>query len=906
MSAERRISILIDTAGNPAGIDLIESKFGDLEMSADRLFASLRAGMAIDIGGKLVAGLASVPAAFERAVQRGVEFNATLQTAELGIAAILKQFDDVGRFKTFDDAMAASASAIELLKQKAKESPATFQELVGAFQGTAGAMAAANIPLQDQVNLIVNMSQALSGLGIHSSQILQETRALITGNINANAAAAKILGITAADITAAKAQGELYQFLTGKISAFAEAGSRGATTMNAALSNLEDTIDDVLATVTKPIFEGMTKGTLDLSKAISDPKIQESLRTLGIHIAEMVKAGYDLTEWAVKNADVLIFLTKAAAAFGATIAAIHLAQLVVDIGKKTVAIVASTVATKAETAALASNTAAQLANNAARKAGSLTHLYAPTGPAAGRAAEAAAMAERARLANQGRFAGSVLPRAPAAAPAAGGMLSYTGVGATGAAAIAAPIAILVTAAMGAWFIRQEKAARLQAQTMRLQEQSERYGGDTRGSTRSMSQMATVYDRIATEEMLRKQLSAAREDRSQAIMDAEEDRLRIAESQIKLIEHQLANIDRVYERVAAVNRAEQIRTEELEKHKRLLADMDRRAGLAAAEVPDLTKQLRQLDMSPDAARLEDAKRELGNLAGADAIAQAERALRANTAPGSTERQAGEAAILKQKIQIAQLNKEIAALEKRIADEAKRGADETERAAETKRNQAAAREDITSDILIAEARVRGEDELAERLERQKRLRSEIKRIVDATGASEEDAERVARRLILAQEAAAKKAAGKDGDTGRPVAPRGNRPETYDEANRRLGGGESYDEINRRMSGGRWTPPAVQTVPSFSSVVPAPAPAPTPAPQQPVGGRTSKLEGTAMALEQLKDDVEGAMDGEAEAKALEALGSLGETIVARFAAGDRRYAQLEERYREMESQLKTGRTR
>lgn len=209
MSAERRISILIDTAGNPAGIDLIESKFGDLEMSADRLFASLRAGMAIDIGGKLVAGLASVPAAFERAVQRGVEFNATLQTAELGIAAILKQFDDVGRFKTFDDAMAASASAIELLKQKAKESPATFQELVGAFQGTAGAMAAANIPLQDQVNLIVNMSQALSGLGIHSSQILQETRALITGNINANAAAAKILGITAADITAAKAQGEL-------------------------------------------------------------------------------------------------------------------------------------------------------------------------------------------------------------------------------------------------------------------------------------------------------------------------------------------------------------------------------------------------------------------------------------------------------------------------------------------------------------------------------------------------------------------------------------------------------------------------------------------------------------------------------------------------------------------------
>jgi type IV secretory pathway VirB2 component (pilin) len=36
----------------------------------------------------------------------------------------------------------------------------------------------------------------LSGLGIRSDQLLQESRALVTGNITEDAAAARILGIT--------------------------------------------------------------------------------------------------------------------------------------------------------------------------------------------------------------------------------------------------------------------------------------------------------------------------------------------------------------------------------------------------------------------------------------------------------------------------------------------------------------------------------------------------------------------------------------------------------------------------------------------------------------------------------------------------------------------------------------
>lgn len=177
---------------------------------------------------------------FSGVVRDGVKFNATLEQSRLGIAAVLKQFDDTGKFKSFDDAITTASGALELLKQKAVTSPASFEALVQAFQGTVGPMTSAGIQLKDQVNLIVNMSQALAGLGIRSEQILQETRALITGNINADAAAAKILNITAEDIRLATEAGNLYEFLSSKIAAFAEAGARGANTLATLRSNFGD------------------------------------------------------------------------------------------------------------------------------------------------------------------------------------------------------------------------------------------------------------------------------------------------------------------------------------------------------------------------------------------------------------------------------------------------------------------------------------------------------------------------------------------------------------------------------------------------------------------------------------------------------------------------------------------
>ncbi|PTX93360.1 hypothetical protein DB345_17280 [Spartobacteria bacterium LR76] len=294
--------IKIGSSADTSGIDKASSGLKGVAKEADKAgealgstggrlgqaFSALREGMreipvlgtVVDKLGTGLAGLVgivigltgAVVAGFAKMISSGVEFNSTLENSQLGIAAVLKQFDQTGRFADFDAAMEASAAAIELLKQKAMESPASFDELVQAYQGAAGAMAASGMTIEQQIDTIVTMSQTLAGLGIQSSQILQETRAILTGNITEDAAAARILGITKEMIETAKEQGNLYEFLQMRTAAFAEAGVRSANTLTTKMSNLKDAFQQLSAELSKPAFEGFKQGLDDISKGLTQVK----------------------------------------------------------------------------------------------------------------------------------------------------------------------------------------------------------------------------------------------------------------------------------------------------------------------------------------------------------------------------------------------------------------------------------------------------------------------------------------------------------------------------------------------------------------------------------------------------------------------------------------------------------
>lgn len=202
-----------------------------------------------------VAGAAvGLVSGFVKMMEAGVALNEKLKNVQIGLAGVMKQFDTSGTL-SFQDAMKKSSAAVEMLRKKAAESPATFQELASAYQATAGAMMSSGMSMEQQVDTLVTMSQTLQGLGIRSEQIIQESRAILTGNITEDAAAARILGITRDMIQTAKQEGKLYEFLQDKLSGFKEAGKEAEGTLTVLWSNLGDSWDNLLTKMSKPLYD---------------------------------------------------------------------------------------------------------------------------------------------------------------------------------------------------------------------------------------------------------------------------------------------------------------------------------------------------------------------------------------------------------------------------------------------------------------------------------------------------------------------------------------------------------------------------------------------------------------------------------------------------------------------------
>lgn len=246
-------------------LDALQRTQRELDVCRDKTegwLSALRNGTAFAVATRAIDVLADT---MRKVATVGIQFNSQLEQAKLGIAALQLQANP-GAFKNIDEAIEVAAGAVEMLAEKAKASPASFSQLVEGFQAISGAATAAQIPLQKQVDLVVLLSQAVAGVGLRSDQFVQEARALLTGNINADAALAKMLGITSADINQARQAGTLFEFLTTKLAAFQQAGEKGATTFATLSANLGDAMEQASAVATAPMFEQIKRGLAELNE----------------------------------------------------------------------------------------------------------------------------------------------------------------------------------------------------------------------------------------------------------------------------------------------------------------------------------------------------------------------------------------------------------------------------------------------------------------------------------------------------------------------------------------------------------------------------------------------------------------------------------------------------------------
>ncbi|MGB0743570.1 MAG: hypothetical protein ACPGSB_03490 [Opitutales bacterium] len=281
------ILIRILTQGDSSGVEQVS---GDIQELGSRVEKAGKK-MSLFLTAPLV-GAAGV--GFGALIKRGVEFNSLLEDSETAIQAVLQKFGGP-EMQNAEARSRAAAGGIEELKRQAREAPGTIQGLVQGLTAISGPGLAAGLSLEQLIDLTVKFSQANSRLGLSEQQLVQESRALINGNVTLDAALAQTLGVTNENIRAAKEQGNLYQFLVDQLGPLAQA----ADTTSVRFSNLVDVIDQIAGKISEPVFEGLSEGALNVAEAVAqmDPS---DLEQLGRAVAGLVETGVDLTTWFIE------------------------------------------------------------------------------------------------------------------------------------------------------------------------------------------------------------------------------------------------------------------------------------------------------------------------------------------------------------------------------------------------------------------------------------------------------------------------------------------------------------------------------------------------------------------------------------------------------------------------------
>jgi len=362
MSGRAEYKVQLELIGK--NLDQLKRTQGDmkgLQQETNSLQQMFKLGLGIDFAGRLTQGIGDITRSFSGAIRRGVDFNRTMFDAEVGIGNVLK------KFLKLDDAAAKkeAAKAMQAIIELEPKTAAGLSDLVQGFLATVASAQAVGVSVEENIELVGMFANALANANIDASQLSQELRAIFTGNITPDAQLAQTAEITNANFRAAKEAGTVYEFLIEKVGSLGDSGDSAAVRM----STLNSAIDKLLGQITYPVFAQWMTGIGEMTDSVNNPELLGSLQAIGLMLGELTEAGFDLTQWAVENADALIFLAQAAAALGSAFVAIKVRQLLIGIRASTRAWWAGRLAIEAQSGAVARNTAELSRNAMVRKAG---------------------------------------------------------------------------------------------------------------------------------------------------------------------------------------------------------------------------------------------------------------------------------------------------------------------------------------------------------------------------------------------------------------------------------------------------------------------------------------------------------------------------------------------------------
>lgn len=232
-------------------------------------------------------------------VNTGVEVNKTLETTRLGIAGIVtsqselrdSQGDVLEGQEAFNAATVIASDQLKKLKVDSLSTVSTFGELKDAFQAAISPGLSAGLDLDQIRNLTKEIAIATKSIGLATNQIAQETRAILTGDIDMNAQLARNLGLTSEMVARWKEQGTLAQELEKRLRGFVLAGDATAKSWAGVTSNMQEAYETLAGLATAGFFEEIKSKLNDALSGVFDLKtgeLEESLQGVSGLLTEIL------------------------------------------------------------------------------------------------------------------------------------------------------------------------------------------------------------------------------------------------------------------------------------------------------------------------------------------------------------------------------------------------------------------------------------------------------------------------------------------------------------------------------------------------------------------------------------------------------------------------------------------
>lgn len=295
---ETRVKItLTDAMSGP--LRKIEGEANSTNKAVGNLAGSLKSYTAI--GAQFAAGafgFSALSDSVSQLVSSGLQFNKAMETNAVGMAGILTSMTTInGKNIEWNQALKASQGIIKGLNEDALKTAATSEELVGTFRALLGPGLGAGMKIDEIQKLTTTGVNAVKSLGLSGPQLIQELRDLVQGGITpASSTLATALGLTDADIKAAKASSEgLFNFLMERLKGFERAAQETPNTIAGMEDQLKEGLSKAMSIAVEPVQEKYKELMQQVSGSIFtdnmgiDEGLTNKLQAAGQHVANMVE-----------------------------------------------------------------------------------------------------------------------------------------------------------------------------------------------------------------------------------------------------------------------------------------------------------------------------------------------------------------------------------------------------------------------------------------------------------------------------------------------------------------------------------------------------------------------------------------------------------------------------------------